>query len=282
MTRERLGKRVSTWFNRANNSGPSQEDVEHAISALSELRKLVYFEGHVGSNIGFGATISFNPLRHGGANDFIEVALSEIAFRFEPREAEGWCWSDSVKDFVLGNDREVGVTTDEQLSRRSSQTVDVRSKAAVDGAINLGLLKGRASAEQQLGASRSAESASQRSIKRSMTEFDHWAQMTRPEGMFGLRLASPGNDDLVRLNPHLERLPVLHPPDVTTLKEDDVRVVASVQPRGELRHALRIVGAAGKWARQTESRNKQVISELIISKALGSPVRVWPPKRTRP
>lgn len=277
----RKQKQRLSWLSQGERGIPSSDDIQVALNAFSNIRKLIFFEGHVGSNFGFGATISFNELRHGGGSDYIEVSLTEASFRFEPGDPKGWGWADGIRELVLGSQREAEVTTGREQARSSTKGVAARTKAGIEGGMKLGFLSGKGSLEQELTISGSGQKTTANSFTRRHTEVEHSAQMTRPDGMFGLRFSSPENGDLVRFNPHLERMPILHPPDPAVLKEGDVRVIASVQPRGQLRHALRIVDAGGKWARANESRNKQIVSELLLNSALRSPVRLWPIGRRR-
>lgn len=263
----------------------SEADVAKAVEHFRRPRALVWFEGHPGGNEGFSATISFNADTYEGDNGFIELALREASLRFEPDHPVGWNWSEYVREFVKNAVDSVGMKLAlQQMNTKKGETT-AKGGVSAEGGLNLGILSGRASAQSSLVHTHSRQVEETHNAEASRTQRERWAEMTRPEGRFQLRLTSPPGDDLVRFNAELDRVPMLAAPEPSAVDAEMVKVSMLLQVKDELRHALRIRDAGGAWAELSETRNKQIVSELRFNKFLKpmhQPVRLWPrPKRRK-
>lgn len=266
---------------------PSVDEVTRAVRHLRNVNALCFFEG-LKTNDGFGMNLSFNAsaYRADGGRNFIEVAPRAATLQFRPKDPQGWSWSEGLSLLIAENSQDVVVKMGAQQTAASTRAVALRGEGGGEAQLKLPLLgSGKASVKAGAEASRSRTDSGTRSAELTRTRKERWVEMMRPDPkVFELRLDSPPEDDLVRLNPELNRLSVLFAPEPSAVEVEDVKVsmAAHIKVQGdEVTHALRIRDAGGAWARLLESRNKQVIAELLISKflrPLHQPKAVWPPK----
>jgi len=271
------------WALRRGPLHPSPAEIDRAVAFLRRADRLIWFEGHAGGNEGFSASISFNPATYtGGDGDFLEVALQEASFTFEPAEPSGWSWSSYVKELVKASVDNIIVKLGRQKSQK--RTGSTGGRAATSGEAGLGIagLTAKAALQTSIDHVRGAETADAETVETSRTDIERWMEMTRPGGDFQFRLSSPPGEDLVRFNSELDRIPILSAPEPSSVGEEDVRVTMNLQIKSELRHALRIRDAGGAWEGLIQTRNRQIVSELMLSqflKPMHQPVRLWPRKR---
>lgn len=266
---------------------PSVEEVGRAVRHLRNVQTLCFFEGLKG-NDGFSMNLNFNAsaYRGAGGRDFIEVAPRAATLHFQPKEIEGWNWAEAlsalIRDTAEDEVQKFGSSASEGVTHGGT----VRGEMSADGGLQLPLLaKGKVTAKGGMEASRSRSRGETTSSEVSRTQKTPWIEIMRPDAKtFELRLKSPPSDDLVRLNPELNRLSVLFAPEPGSLDPRDVKVSLSAQIKVDghkVSHALRIRDVGGAWARLMETRNKQVIAEILVSKflePLHAPRRVWPRK----
>ncbi len=242
-------------------------------------------EGSVG-NDGFSVSMSFNPVMFQSAPaDYIEVALKSVSLEFRPADATGWKWSEVITAFVRSSVDNVSIKLGDQATEGASSSHVERTGASIGADVGfqpLGKLKGNLQVGRE--SSQGRQNSTTISNEEQHTRRDHWVEMTRGGTSFNLRLDSPSGADLVRFNSELDRLSVLSAPEPGSIKPESVSVTMKLHLKRELKHAYAIRDAGGRWANLIESRNRQVVAELLIAKFLKSmhgPVRLWPPKAER-
>lgn len=232
--------------------------------------------------------LSFNAsaYRAPGGRDFIEVAPRAATLHFRPQEIDGWSWSEALSVLISETMDSVTLKLGALQSDNTARGGTLRTEISGEGGVKIPFVVAtKAAVRAGAEAMRSNTRGNTASSEVTRVRRERWIEMMRPDlKTFELRLNSPPADDLVRLNPDLNRLSVLFAPEPGSLDPRDVTVAMSAQIKVDghkVAHALRIRDAGGAWARLIETRNKQVIAEILVSKflePLHAPKKIWPPK----
>jgi hypothetical protein len=261
---------------------PSEQDIARALRTLRSTTPLCRIDATRG-NEGFTASLSFNPVEHRtSAADFVEVALRTASFTFSPADPKGWSWGEGLKAFVHHTATETTVKQAHQANATQGWTGTSRTELHGDGGVELPLVgQFKAGVRQAIDAGRSTARTVGQALEVTRSVTRRWAEIHRRKDDFELRLGSPGGEDLVRLNADLDRIGILSSEEPASVDLDTITATLRLQNRGSLEHALRFRDAGGSWSRLIETREKQVVSELMFAKFLRGahrPLRLWPRK----
>lgn len=279
-----LKRLIPAWVSGSRTNIPTAEEIGKAVRRLRVTEPLCRLEAIKG-NDGFSVSLSFNPVEYRSSpTDFIELALRSAHLGFCPKDPSKWSWSGSLKAFVHGNASQLTVKDTTQKTVTRSGGTASRTELEAGGEVNVPLLGGvKTGAKRALETNRGKTQSRSRSVDTTRSVTQRWAEIHRRGDDFELRLGSPGGEDLVRLNPDLDRIGVLAADEPSAVQPDDVKVTMRLQMQGELHHSLRVRDAGGHWARLVETRNKTIVSEILFAKFLKpahAPQVLWP-KRAR-
>lgn len=278
----RMNSLIPGWLGGPKPAVPSEQEIIRLVRTLRSTTPLCRFEAAVG-NEGFTGSFSFNPVEHrSSAVDFIEVALRTASFTFSPADPKGWSWGEALKEFVHVAVTETTVREGYQENATHGATAASKSELSGEAGVTLPLVgQVKAGARQAAEFGRSTARTVGRAIEATRIITRGWAEIHRRGDDFELRLGSPGNEDLVRLNADLDRVGVLQSAEPSSVDLESISVIMRLQYKGPLDHALRFRDAGGSWSRLVDTRAKQAVAELMVAKFVRpahKPLRLWPRK----
>ena len=270
------------WMRGPRPAIPSEQEVVRLVRTLRSTDPLCRLDATRG-NEGFTASFSFNPVEHrSSATDFIEVALRTASFTFSPADPQGWSWGEALKQFVHFTVTETTVREGRQENATNGTSATSETELSGEAGVHIPFLgQVKSGVRQSLDLGRSTARSVGKAFEATRVVTQRWAQIHRQGGDFELRLGSPGGDDLVRLNPDLDRIGVLQSDEPSSVDLEAVKVTMRLQYKGPLDHALHFRDAGGSWSRLVETRGKQAVTELMFAKFVRGahkPVRMWPRK----
>ena len=280
----RTNSLIPAWMRGPKPALLTEQEIGRALRTLRATTPLCRLDAMTG-NEGFSASISFNPVEHRtSSSDFIEVALRTASFTFSPADPKGWSWGEGLKAFVHAHATQETVKEGHQETGTHGFSGASRTEFHGEGSVQVpfvGAIKAGARQAVDVGRTTARSVGQALEFTRQLTR--RWAEIHRRKDDFEVRLGSPGGDDLVRLNADLDRIGILASEEPSSVDLDTVKVTMRLQFKGPLDHALRFRDAGGSWSRLIETREKQVVSELLFAKFLRGahqPVRLWPKRTT--
>lgn len=269
----------------------TEGEVAAAIRRFRSLEPLCDIEA-CKTNDGFGASLSFRTAKHVSSFGLgsVEIGLRTAALEFKGiGDVADWSWSDAIAPFVKQHRGhllvQAGRTERTATTLSTGGDVELGSQGGISAAI--------ANAHLKVGHKRTRrrdslrEHASNVAVTRTIPK-----ALVEIEGVrspFTMRLMAPERHHLAYYNSDLVRQSFIKVPEPASLELSSVQVQLRLpvvpEWQEELVHSLSIQGASGAWAPLLEDRNKQILSELLLSKFLRRmhrPARLWPRSRAKP
>ena len=261
---------------------PTDEAILRAARHFAQAHRLCRLD-HVRGNSGFTVSLSFNTSLHQTSKaDYIEVALRSAHLRFIPSEPDRWSWSEPLKALQRAEVTEHAEKVAQQVSLTKADGSTLAAEASVEASGHLPFIAMMKTAvKSNMQSMRSNTLTQGRASERTQTAKSRWIELERPNGAFDVRLNSPPRDDLVRLNAELDRISILEADEPHSVDPDSVEVVLFPQASTVREITLRIRAAGGTWACLTESRNKAIVSEILLDRLVKASTRrtkLWPSK----
>lgn len=268
----------------------TEAEVSAAVRRIQTLEPLCDAEAII-TNDGFGASVSFRTTTHQSALGCgsIEIGLRTAALEIQaPEDATGWSWSDAVPLLVKAH--RSSETQQEGGSTRAAHTKVAGAEHHLDGdaGVNGGVFRAGLKAAHRETQRRDDLREDQTTWNRTRTVPSDLVGMEGVRRRFTLRLTAPNETNLGYFNADLVRQSFLSVPEPSSLDLATVKVFLTppvIKEWGdELIHSLSIAGASGAWAPLAQTRNKQIVGELLLSKflrPLHRRTRLWP-RRTGP
>ena len=246
----------------------SEADMRAAIEHFRLVEPLCHFDASKG-NEGFTAHISFNISSFNSGRDYLEIALRKAVLRFTPREPGKWAWAEAIREWVAGCLEQFSIKESSSRTKTRGANLTGRSEASAQGNVKLPLI-GTLGGTARFGAEAGRQTGATRGTAREITRTHQarYAEMHRPASGYELRLTSPPDDDLVRLNSDLDRMGVLASTEPSSTDPADVGVTLTLRSRDALEHSIRVRDATGVWKPLAEPRAKKVLTELLFEKLL--------------
>ena len=268
----------------------TEAEVSAAVRRLQTLEPLCDAEAMI-TNDGFGASVSFRTTTHQSAQGCgsIEVGRRAAALEIQaPEDATGWSWSEAVPLLVKAH--RSSETRQEGGSTRAAQIVVEGAEHQLEGdaSVNGVVFRAGAKVMHRRTQRRDDVREDQKTWNRTRTTPSDLVGMEGVRRRYTLRLTAPDEKHLGYFNADLVRQSLLRVPEPSSLDLGSVKVFLAppvIREWGdELIHSLSIAGASGAWAPLAQTRNKQILGELLLSKflrPLHRRTRLWP-RRTGP
>lgn len=248
---------------------PSRKQLRAAVHFFTAVDPLCAAEGYRAPE-GFGITLSFNSSIFEptvGGNGMIEIALKSARLEFIAG-SKACGWSEEIETFAKQHSQapKPEASTSPALVQASKLSIYSPPRERLDEA---------AAVVRATGHHVSLDNTDLRPA--SEVEI-----MFRGQGRYELRFLPIPRRDLVRFNPELNRITLFAATSGECFESSDVVVnlhLDSVQEEDAVLHCLRIRAAVGPWASLAEDRNRQIVSEILLSKfikPIHKGMQLWP------
>lgn len=267
---------------------PSEDEIVDMVAQLRVPGALAYGKVYT-TNRGVGLSLSFNVAKAANASGQLHLVLRQAAVEVTSSLAtSAWDWSEDFLALVEDTTTPIERTTSRGEAASLARTRQRDHKFEGAGKIKYPLFEAGGGYSHTRGEKNDARRDSTRNQSDKVTVDTPMIEVYRGARSYSIEFQSGGHENLVPLNPKLNRVSLLDLPEPSSVRPEQVTLDLTLRlgdDDASLHHAFDIRHATGAWKALATSPNKRILGELLFSKflqPLHQPQRVWPTQEEAP